>query len=142
MVFAGDLAKGAAATAAGWAAGGRPLAMACGLAAVLGHSFPVTRRLRGGRGVATAAGLAAVLYPVQTAVLVALWLAVARVSHTASLASLAIAVLLPLAVAAGRRPGWEVAAVAGLSVLVVARHAANLRRLARGEERSLHRELG
>src|SRR6266480_4744077 len=43
-VFLGDAAKGAAATSMGRAIGGPRLALACGLAAVVGHVFPVFRR--------------------------------------------------------------------------------------------------
>src|SRR5438270_8719826 len=46
-VFVGDAAKGALATAAGRAAAPPSFAMACGLAAVGGHVFPVFRRCRG-----------------------------------------------------------------------------------------------
>src|SRR4051812_39921960 len=44
LVFAGDVAKGAAAAGTGLALHGRPLAFACGGAAVIVHCFPVTRR--------------------------------------------------------------------------------------------------
>jgi glycerol-3-phosphate acyltransferase PlsY len=44
---------------------------------------------------------------------------------------------LPVGVAATGRPGWEVAVAAGLAVLVIARHAGNIRRLARGEEQAI-----
>src|SRR5437588_54583 len=89
-VFAGDAAKGAVATAAGGAAGGPPLAMACGLAAVVGHVFPAFRRFRGGRGVATAAGVVTVLEPVLALPFAAAWLVVARVSGKASVASMVV----------------------------------------------------
>ena len=63
IVLAGDVAKGALAAAAGLATGHRAVGVACGLAAVLGHVYPVTRGFRGGKGVATGAGMAIVLLP-------------------------------------------------------------------------------
>jgi len=136
-VFAGDAAKGAVATAAGRAAGGPEMALACGLAAVLGHCFPVFRRFRGGRGVATAAGTIAVLEPLVAVPFVLLWIGIARLTGKASLASLAVIGGLPVAVFVLDRPGWEKAGITGLSMIVVARHAGNLVRLARGEEPEL-----
>jgi glycerol-3-phosphate acyltransferase PlsY len=138
LVFVGDMAKGALAAGVGLLlADGRALALAAGAAAVIGHVFPVTRRLRGGRGVATAGGMALVLFPVVTLVLVAVWLSVVRWTGRASLASLAVTAGLPLGMTATGRPARELAVVLGLAVLVVARHAGNLKRLARGEERPL-----
>jgi acyl phosphate:glycerol-3-phosphate acyltransferase len=137
VVFLGDMAKGAAAVGAGLLLGGRGLALAAGAAAVLGHVYPVTRRFRGGRGVATGAGMAAVLYPLPSLVLALVWFAVARTTGKASLASLAVAVGLPVAVVASGRPVWEFAIVVGLALLVAARHRDNIGRLRRGEERSL-----
>lgn len=139
LVFAGDAAKGAIATGAGLAAAGRPLGMACGLAAVAGHMFPAARGFRGGRGVATAAGLATVLFPVVAAGCAAAWLLVARLSDRASLASLLVAVALPVVVALSGRPGWETLCVALLAGLVIVRHAPNLRRLRQGQEQTMHR---
>jgi glycerol-3-phosphate acyltransferase PlsY len=129
VVLVGDLVKGLAATGAGLLAGGRLLGLALGAAAVVGHVFPVTRRFRGGKGVATAAGMAAVAFPLTSVILVAVWLAVAKLTRTASMASLVIAVALPAAVALQGRPATETAVVAGVALLVVVRHAANLRRL-------------
>ena len=132
-----DLAKGAVATGGGLLLGGRGLAVACGAAAVLGHCLPVQRRLRGGRGVATALGVATVAWPLVAIALGALWLAVAKAAGKASLASLLAAASLPVGVAVVGRPGWEVAAAAGLAAFVVLRHLPNIVRLARGEEASL-----
>jgi len=139
-VFLGDAAKGAVATGVGRAAGGPPLALACGLAAVLGHVFPVFRRFRGGRGVATAAGTVAVLEPVVAVPFAAVWLLVARLTGKASLASLVVIGATPVAVFALDRPAWEKLGMAGLAAVVVARHAGNLVRLARGDEPELEPE--
>jgi glycerol-3-phosphate acyltransferase PlsY len=137
MVFAGDLLKGAAATALGWAVDGRTLALVCGAAAVVGHVAPITRRFRGGKGVATAVGMIVVLFPLLALAAAVVWAAVARLTRKASLASLVVTVLLPLAVAALGRPGVEVAGVAAVAALVVIRHAGNIERLVHGDERSL-----
>jgi glycerol-3-phosphate acyltransferase PlsY len=136
-VFLGDAAKGAAATAAGRAAGGPPVALACGIAAVLGHVFPLFRGFRGGRGVATAAGTVAVVEPLVAVPFVGAWLLIARLTGRASVASLAVIGATPVVVVALDRPAWEKAGIAGLAAVVVARHAGNLVRLARGEEPTL-----
>lgn len=137
VVFVGDVAKGMAATGAGYAVGGRELAAACGLAAVVGHVFPVFRRFRGGRGVATAAGMMIVMFPFVTAAALAVWLVLVRVTGKASIGSLAVALGFPPAVALVGRPGWEVAAVGAATCLILFRHTDNLIRLLRGQERSM-----
>lgn len=134
VVLLGDVAKGAVAAGVGLAVGGRALGLAAGAAAVVGHIFPVTRSFRGGKGVATASGMAAVLYPLVSVVLVVVLGVVYRVTGKMSVASLTIAVLLPIGVALRGRPGWEVAGVAALSLLVFVRHRENIRRLLGGSE--------
>ncbi|MGQ0831371.1 MAG: glycerol-3-phosphate acyltransferase [Microthrixaceae bacterium] len=137
LVLLGDLCKGAATAGIGLAAGSRAVAVGCGLAAVAGHVLPVTRRLRGGKGVATAAGMTLVLLPIPAVVLAALWAAVAKATGTASVASITVAVGLPLAALASGRPVGEVVAFAACATFVVARHRENIARLRRGEERPL-----
>jgi glycerol-3-phosphate acyltransferase PlsY len=121
----------------GLATGNRAIAVACGVAAVVGHVAPVTRRFQGGKGVATAAGMSLVLLPVPALALAGLWAGTAKLTGTASAASLAVAVGLPVAAAVAGRPLGEVAAFAACGLLVVARHRGNIGRLRRGEERSL-----
>ncbi len=137
LVLLGDLAKGAVASGAGLATGNRAVAVACGLASVAGHVLPATRGFRGGKGVATAAGMALVLLPLVAAALAVVWAVVARVTGTAAVASIAIAVGLPIGAAASGRPAGEVAAFALCGAFVVLRHRSNIERLWRGEERSL-----
>lgn len=137
-VFALDALKGAVAAGAGYVIDGRDLAMACAVAAVVGHVFPVTRRLRGGRGVATASGTAFVLWPLAAVIGAAVWMGIALLGQPASLASLAGAVAIPVVVALTGRPPEEVAVVVGIAVLVVVRHGDNIRRLLRGRESPFH----
>jgi acyl phosphate:glycerol-3-phosphate acyltransferase len=143
LVMVGDVLKGAIATGVGVALGGAPGGVALGVAAVLGHTFPLYRK--GGKGVATAAGMVAVLFPPVTAVLAVAWVLIALVAHKASLASLLCAVAFPVLVGVFGYPAWEIAVTAVVAVLVIARHTANIRRLVRGEEGDLRaptRETG
>lgn len=136
LVMAGDLAKGAVAAGVGLALGGREAAYVLGILAVLGHTYPVTRGFRGGKGVATAGGMLAVLYPLIVLGLAVVWFLTARVLRLASVGSLIVAVLFPVAVWLTGRAGWEIAATGALAALVVLRHLPNLRRLIRGQELS------
>ena len=137
VVLLVDFAKGFVPTLAGLALAGRAGAFVLGIAAVLGHVLPVTRRLRGGKGVATTGGVLVVLFPVLTAVSAVVFLAAARLTHTSSVASLVISVGFPIAAGLTGASGPEVAALVALGVLVIVRHLPNLRRLVRGEELSL-----
>lgn len=150
VVFLGDLLKGATATAAGLFVGvhlvslfgiedehGRLLALTCGIAAVIGHCFPATRRFRGGKGVATAGGVLFVMEPVIALVAALGWVLVARVGGKASLASLLTVVLVPVALISLGRTKEELAGMGLLALIILARHTDNISRLLRGEERSL-----
>ena len=139
VVFTADVGKGIAAVALGMAVAGRPLALACWVAATLGHVLPVTRRLRGGKGVATGGGGSIVLFPVLAVGVIALFAFVARVTGKASMGSIAIALALPVAVAAAGNTTREVLVAAAISALVLVRHVANIRRLLAGEEGSWRR---
>jgi glycerol-3-phosphate acyltransferase PlsY len=136
-VFVGDVLKGSAAAGLGWAVDGRSLAVVCGAVAVLGHCFPVTRGLRGGKGVATGAGVIVVVLPGLAALAIATWAILVRLTRKASLASLVTVVVVVAGVLALRGLSRETAVLLGTALLIVARHAGNLARLFRGEERSL-----
>jgi glycerol-3-phosphate acyltransferase PlsY len=131
-----DFAKGALAAGAGLWIGGRPGAYVLGIAAVVGHMFPLYRK--GGKGIATGGGWLVVLFPVIVVILAVVWVVVARVFKKASLASLLITVLFPIAAAIAGYDWWEVAVLAAMAVLVIGRHAANIRRLIHREEMNLN----
>jgi acyl phosphate:glycerol-3-phosphate acyltransferase len=132
VVLLADFAKGAIATGLGLWVDGRPGAYILGFAAVIGHTFPLYRK--GGKGVAAAGGMLAVLFPLITLGLFVLWVIVARVLHKASLASLLVTIAFPIAVALASHEVWEDVVVSALALLIIARHAPNIRRLLRRQE--------
>jgi acyl phosphate:glycerol-3-phosphate acyltransferase len=132
-----DIGKGAGAAGVGAAIDGHRGAFILGVAAVVGHVFPVTRRFKGGRGVATAAGVMAVIFPLDVAVLAVVWFAIARGLRKASVASIVCAIAFPLLVALRDGSALDLAVTSGLAALVVIRHLANVRRLVRGQELGL-----
>src|SRR3954467_6561289 len=137
LVLLCDFAKGAIAAGAGMAIGGRPGAFALGAAAIIGHTFPLYRK--GGKGIATGGGALIVLYPLVVIGLGVVWVIVARVLHKASLASLLCTALFPFAVLALGYDLWEFGVLVALAVLVVFRHASNIRRLLKRQEIDLGR---
>ena len=108
-----------------------------GLAAVVGHCFPIQRWGKGGKGVAAAGGMALVLFPWLVVALTVAWFLIARVLNKASLGSLIVAVAAPIGAWAMGRPGKEIALMSVVCLLIIARHHANIRRLLKGEEGSL-----
>lgn len=134
FVLLGDLGKGVVAAGAGRLLDAQVLAALCGAAAVAGHVLPVTRGFRGGKGAATFAGAALVVQPVVGLAAAAGWALVTLVGRRPSLASVGLAIAVPLAVAAVGAPAAVVAAIAAAGGLVLVRHAANIGRLLQGAE--------
>jgi len=137
LVFALDAGKGALAAAVGLAIDGHRGAYILGGAAVLGHVWPVTRKFKGGKGVATGAGMMLVLFPVIVLILSVVWFLLVKLTGKASLASVTVVVAFPLMVLLAGHSWGDVAVIGSLALVVVVRHASNLRRLARGEEHGL-----
>jgi acyl phosphate:glycerol-3-phosphate acyltransferase len=142
IVLAVDFAKGAIPSAVGLVLDGHRGAYLLGFAAVVGHLLPVTTRFRGGRGVATAGGVLAVIYPLIALGLALVWFVIARGFRKASVASIVITVAFPVLVAVTGNSWGDVVITSGLAVVVLARHAPNLRRLVRGEEHGLGQDPG
>jgi len=111
------------------------LALAYGVAAILGHVFSVWVRLRGGKGVATGGGVYVALAPAAAGLGFLVWAAVIAATRVASLASLAAATLLPgLVWVTGHRFDYVFWASLPLAGLVWWTHRANIRRLLAGRE--------
>lgn len=136
LTLLGDLVKGAAPAAVGWAVGGHRLGVFCGVAAVVGHVAPVTRRFQGGKGVATGMGMMSVVFPVPALVAITAFGVVFARSKIASAASLAGVSVAFVAVIVGGVSAPELVALAVCDALIVVRHAENIQRLLRGEEKA------
>jgi acyl phosphate:glycerol-3-phosphate acyltransferase len=108
-----------------------------GLAAFLGHLYPVFFRFQGGKGVATAAGVLLALNPWVGLASLGTWLAIAIVTRYSSLAALATALLAPAYVHYFHGDSLIVVAVAAMSVLLIWRHRANITKLLNGTESKL-----
>ena len=112
---------------------GQVPAMLAGLGAFLGHLYPVWLKFKGGKGVATYIGVVFGLAWQGAAVFAAVWLAVALLARYSSLAALVASVVVPIALLAMGHV--EIAALAALmTVLLLWKHRANIRRLMKGEE--------
>jgi acyl phosphate:glycerol-3-phosphate acyltransferase len=133
-----DALKGTAAVLIGhWigAAGGVAIlaSLLAGLAAFLGHVFPVWLGFRGGKGVATYIG---VLLGVDWRAALAfcgIWLLVALLTRYSSLSALIAALITPIGLFAFADHATALLA-AVLSALLIYKHRTNIRRLAAGEE--------
>jgi glycerol-3-phosphate acyltransferase PlsY len=111
-------------------------ALACGVAAILGHVFSVFVHFKGGKGVATAAGVMLGLTPLPLAIAAVVWVLVLLLTGYVSLASIAAAAVLPAAVYLLEDPRtpellWIVLLVAA-GVIVL--HRQNIQRLLKGTE--------
>ena len=116
-----------------------PLVVATGLAAILGHVFPVYLRFKGGKAVATSAGFFLAVAPLAVGVAAVLWGIVFALRRYVSLASITAAVALPVAVCLTRPAPFAAGiyltamSIVG-ALLVIYLHRANIRRLLAGKE--------
>lgn len=114
-----------------------------GVAAVIGHSWPIYLGFRGGKGVATSGGVLLALAPVALIMAVLSWVLVVRLTRVASLSSLVAVAVGLLSLIALHLIGWQLWRPVGwpvvflgivLTALIVFRHRINIERLATGRE--------
>lgn len=119
---------------------GTVVGLLAGLAAVIGHMYPVFARFEGGKGVNTAAGMLFALTPLTMALTLGVFVAVLLIGRYVSLASISAALAFPTLVALRR---YALDAPIDVSLLVfgtvlalaiVVAHRSNIRRLLNGTE--------
>jgi len=110
-------------------------AAAAMLAVVIGHCYPVWLKFRGGKGVATGFGAFLVIAPMSGLVAFALWFVILGITRWVSLASMTASAAFPLILKLIDRPDLvTLVAVSAASMLIILRHASNIRNLLSGKE--------
>lgn len=135
LTLLGDALKGVAAVLlARWLDMGEAATLFAGVAAFVGHVFPVTLGFRGGKGVATAAGVMLAAVPAVGLTALGIWVLVALLSRYSSLAALLAACSAPVSGLLYTHSATVCAALAAMAGLLIWRHADNIRRLMNGTE--------
>jgi acyl phosphate:glycerol-3-phosphate acyltransferase len=138
LVVAIDLAKGAGSVlVAARLAAGPEAPVTAGVAAIVGHIYPVWLRFRGGKGVATACGVFALLAPAATALAATIFVITVWLSRYVSLGSVVATAVLPALAWALDSPRAVVVGGTLAALVIIPRHFANLARVADGTERRL-----
>ena len=136
LVAALDITKGALSVTIAWYVSDQAAAPAvAGLAAIVGHIYPIWLRFRGGKGVATACGVFSVLTPSAVVPAVTIFAVTIWLTKYISLGSVLAMLALPPSAYVTGSPAPAVVAAFAAATLIVFRHRSNLARLHRGQER-------
>lgn len=111
--------------------------LACGVAAILGHSTSPFCGFRGGKGVATSAGVFASLCPVPMLIAVVAFVLTTGLTHMVSAGSVAAAVALTVAIFVFPASAALRIVVVAVAALVIVKHRSNMQRMLRGQENKL-----
>ncbi len=141
LAFGCDFLKGLAPTSLATTCVEPDLAVAVGLATVIGHTLTVFMKFRGGKGVATAFGMLMALCPALVSLAFALFVVTVWLSHYISLGSC----LAAAAMAASIWFDWPREYVLSLKVVmtllglfIIVKHKSNLERLVKGCENKIY----
>ncbi len=118
------------------------LQIGCGLAAIIGHVFPLFAGFRGGKGVATTFGVLLALHPLLTLTCAGIFLAVLFISGYVSLGSMIAVTMFPVLLMTLFRTPSRLLIVFSVvvAVAVIITHSKNIKRLLRGEEKKFIRK--
>lgn len=136
-----DALKGTVPVIAAFSLAGLPAAIVAGVAAFLGHIFPVWLRFKGGKGVATYIGVLLGLGWKLLLVFAVVWLLMAYLFRYSSLAALVASIAVPVYSAFTQDPRLTIALVA-MSMIVFATHRGNILRLVQGDESRIGSKAG
>ena len=136
LVAALDITKGAlSVTIARYVSDQAAAPAAAGLAAIVGHIYPIWIRFRGGKGVATACGVFSVLTPPAMLPALTIFALTVWLTKYISLGSVLATLALPPSAYIMGSPAAAVVAAFAAATLIVFRHRSNLARLHLGQDR-------
>ena len=131
-----DMLKGTIAVFAGYWLGFSPIEIAfMGVAACLGHIYPVYFQFKGGKGVATGLGVLLPLGMDLTGLILITWLATLALTGYSSLAAVVTAIAVPFYIEMIKPEYTQ--GVAMLSFLIILMHTSNIKRLLTGKEKKI-----
>lgn len=142
LVLLGDTMKGVIGAAMGMIASGTAdpqieWAFLAGLAAVVGHCYPIFHRFKGGKGVATGLGVLIFTTPLVGLIIVVAWVILVRITRTASISSLIVVFAsVPLLIWQGVE-GMSLVWLGATIALIVWRHRGNIERMFKGSEQKV-----
>jgi len=139
VVFLLDALKGIVSVGLGaWFGNGdHVLMLACGIAAIVGHNWPVFFQFRGGKGIATTVGVMAILFfyaALLAGIFAILFIIITRY---VSLGSLVFTILIPLFMWIMDYSGLLVGMALIIALMAILRHRQNIVNLVQGKERKL-----
>lgn len=130
-----DIIKGVVSVLIGRYFGGQDLAMLCGLAAFVGHIWPAFYGFHGGKGIATAAGVIITVEPRLGAIVAVIALLTIAITKRVSAGALLAALVLPFFANYfdPKYLSWSMI----ISLIIIFKHRANIKRLVTGQEPKL-----
>ncbi|MWC28449.1 glycerol-3-phosphate 1-O-acyltransferase PlsY [Paenibacillus sp. MMS18-CY102] len=144
-VFILDILKGVAAVAIGYALNNEYESwtpVLCGLAAIVGHNWPIWFRFKGGKGIATTVGAIMTLAFVPALIAGLVAIAIIAITRYVSVGSLLFAALVPVGVIMMTGTGPLLWASLLICVFAFVRHRSNLVKLVKGKENKLGAKKG
>lgn len=137
LVFALDVLKGVLAVLIGRFVGGPIISLWCGIAAVVGHNWPLFFGLRGGKGTATSLGVLWMVMPQIAFILTAMGITAIALTRYVSLGSVLAAPMLLILVIAYGMSRYHIIFALMLMCMTLYRHRENIVRLLEGRESRL-----
>ncbi len=137
IAFIGDFLKGFAVAYVAKIYLPLDIALLCSFFAVIGHCYPFSLGFKGGKGVATTGGTIFGLYPLVGIILLISQILILKFSKTMSLASISVAILLPIVAFLLNTPKSFIIFGIVLGSFVVYKHKSNIKRILNGTESNI-----